>query len=340
MRFIKTTFLTFFFLVFLIFSLTSAFRNYEYEDVSIIISIDHNGIAQETLKATLFNLGPEPLEKIGFTVGNQFKNILVQNDDPGMEFEIRDLDGFKMIVITFGSLIPMNETYSYILSFETDQFVTLSDESLEFRLTYYVSYAIKSFSLTAILPEGYVLPIADASSQAPSILFPEAELDTDGKNLIVKWKDADIPPKEKINVFLRSVIAKVPVGPTKIKTTTPTPTQTPVEKNKTENLFLYLIIAVMCLVLYRFSKSSTPQLSVSPLELLNDDESLLVELLAKHNGIMLQNKLLDATVFSKSKLSRLLINLEERDIIRKDKHGKLNKIILDEKLLDSLKSQR
>lgn len=61
---------------------------------------------------------------------------------------------------------------------------------------------------------------------------------------------------------------------------------------------------------------------------LKEDERLIVEVLKAKQGRCSQATMRMATDFSKAKLSRLLMELEDRNVIQKEKEGKRNLVFL------------
>ena len=71
------------------------------------------------------------------------------------------------------------------------------------------------------------------------------------------------------------------------------------------------------------------------LRALEGDEKKAVELIAANGGRMLQNELVNSLDFSKAKVSRVLMNLERRSIITKNKYGLTNCISIADELNDN-----
>ena len=61
---------------------------------------------------------------------------------------------------------------------------------------------------------------------------------------------------------------------------------------------------------------------------LKEDEKTVVNILRQRDGICSQSTLRIVGNFSKATLSRLLVELEQRNVIRKEKRGKKNLVIL------------
>jgi uncharacterized membrane protein len=69
------------------------------------------------------------------------------------------------------------------------------------------------------------------------------------------------------------------------------------------------------------------------------DERIVVCELAKHNAPMNQNDLCRALGFSKSKLSRLLSDLEDKSALAKERVGAVNRVTLDRALKEACRRE-
>ncbi len=69
------------------------------------------------------------------------------------------------------------------------------------------------------------------------------------------------------------------------------------------------------------------------IDILKEDEQLILKIVAEEDGIE-QREIQRRTDFSKTKVSKILAELDKRGAIRKETVGKKNKIYLTEKLKD------
>ncbi|MEL4305465.1 DUF7343 domain-containing protein [Methanococcoides sp. LMO-2] len=80
--------------------------------------------------------------------------------------------------------------------------------------------------------------------------------------------------------------------------------------------------------LENFQEPEKRDISGIILKALTGDEKKTVEIILNNEGRILQNELVNSLDFSKAKVSRILINLEKRGIVRKSKYGLTNCISL------------
>jgi uncharacterized membrane protein len=162
-----------------------------------------------------------------------------------------------------------------------------------------------------ILPESAVLNTPDSA-------YPKPIISTDGQHIILDWND-NLNKGESFSAFV-------------------------VYKEKSESLFSILIIIaailmvliIAALIISKFKKikekkSKKPAKKEKKKEIrieLMDDEKKIVDVLKKANGELWQKQIQLQTGFSKAKLSRLVRNLETREVIKKTPVGNTNKIKL------------
>jgi len=89
-----------------------------------------------------------------------------------------------------------------------------------------------------------------------------------------------------------------------------------------------LIGALMLLTIFKLKKDDSV-----PVFVLTEDERKLVQ--ALKNGEERQEKLPGATNFSRPKVTRLVMDLESKGIISREKKGKTYKIKLDKPIKDT-----
>lgn len=74
------------------------------------------------------------------------------------------------------------------------------------------------------------------------------------------------------------------------------------------------------------------------LNFLSGEERKVIETMMEHNGQVHQHDLSHLPNLNKLKTHRILVNLEQKGVIKKEKIGKINKIILNKDLYDVLKN--
>ena len=162
-----------------------------------------------------------------------------------------------------------------------------------------------------ILPEGAALDKSFTNSLEEASVYPKpSKIETNGKNLIVTW-NYDSEKNEKFPLFV-------------------------VYDNKNFNyfyliIFLVILIAVIYIVIKKTKKVKIKIKTIkvdNVEEHLKDEEKLIVDIKKKKEGQCEQATLVTLTNMSKASLSRLLDELEKRNVIKKEQKGNKNLIIL------------
>jgi len=284
----------------------------DYRSYELSLYVRADGTCQEQIDATFINNGTEPLEKVSFTVGKDIANLTVTASRPVSVTE-RDASWARIIIIAFDDPVSPGEQASYTIRFDTSQFTRIVGDELEVRTTYKAAWPIADFRARVDLPPGYVLPIAENVTQVASVVVPAARLETDGKHLILHWDQGPLDKEETMDLFVR---AKRPPAP--------------VSGNTADGVSI--LVAGIIAGAFGYALLVHLQARPSVLSGFSLDERIVVCELAKHEAPMNQNDLCRALGFSKSKLSRLLSDLEDKDALTKERVGAVNRVTLDRTL--------
>ncbi|MCK5452584.1 MAG: hypothetical protein KAI51_04045, partial [Candidatus Aenigmarchaeota archaeon] len=95
---------------------------------------------------------------------------------------------------------------------------------------------------------------------------------------------------------------------------------------------LALLLVFVSFILFRSRKSRKMN---TVLSVLHEGERKVIELLMAGEGTCDQRVLVNETGFSKAKMSRIILDLEERGLVTKTRRGRTNIISLSEKKLKS-----
>ena len=230
------------------------------------------------------------------------KEIKVYFDEQEKQFKIKETE-LNNFVNIFGTAVKIKIKYnseSYIekssKNYFTAEVIPLIDGNLEINI---------------ILPEGAVLdkPYTDKGS---SSIYPKPNsLETNGKNMIIIWKD-EAKSYDPFSLFIVYNYSRF---------------------NYYILIMLILFIAVIYLIFNtrkkKEKKLKNKKIKKDSIEKhLKDEEKLVVSILKKKKGECTQSTLVTLTNMSKASLSRLLQELEQRNIIRKEQKGNKNLIIL------------
>jgi uncharacterized membrane protein len=221
--------------------------------------------------------------------------------------------------------IDLRSTKEVGLSYVTKYFLDKNN----FLINFQASDTIKDLKLQVTLPEGALLkkPIVRGDVTSGSIFpKPDSAL-TDGRNMIFVWEKADVAKDDEVSIFVQYKLN----GSYALKTV----------------IFLLIFLAAAIGYLYykKFGfmfvkpekepekapiapKEKEPEKEPEILKHLKEDEQQIIRILKQKEGKCEQGTIRVVANFSKAHLSRLLMELEARKIIYKEKRGKKNLVFL------------
>lgn len=167
------------------------------------------------------------------------------------------------------------------------------------------------FKLTVLLPQGASLAGEDQVNE--SIIQPaDGEITSDGSRIIVSW---ETEPEGLPNLSFKTFYTN---------------------NNQEFNIFLYLIIGLVAgLIIIGSSiigwKAYKRKDRSSVLEKLSEDELEIVEMINENEGEMLQKDVVEESGYSKAKISGVVSDLVEKEVLEKEKEGRSNKLVLKDK---------
>lgn len=169
---------------------------------------------------------------------------------------------------------------------------------------------VKKARISVALPDYAVLtkPI-DKSTLASNAVFPKpTKIESDGQRIMITWELENLKKNDSLALLVMY--------------------QT--KKNYYPYLIVPLVIIIAALALYIIFKK--PKKIVEKERIiekhLKEDEEQVVNILKQREGKIEQGTLRVITGFSKAKLSALLKEMEERNIVYKEKIGKKNLVFL------------
>lgn len=241
------------------------------------------------------------------------ENIQATDERGDVSCELRDQYG-KEILCDPGN---MSGTYNILISYTTD----LPSETNEGKE--YISYThpqrflvpTDMFSLTVILPEGY--GIVEKSMNPP--YEPEnARTGSEGRRIFVTWNEENISLGDSEEYVTRYQELNV------FENVVPQSTTFFVA-------FVILMVAVFAAVYVRRQSSET---IASIMPVLKKDEQEVMRYIISNEGECEQRQLVEDLSYSKAKISNLVSDLVERNLIEKIKEGRTNRLVVKKEIGD------
>lgn len=291
-------------------------------DAQLIIKEDYSflnkpGHVQEKVTMVFSNTQNTPLKEVSYPFSAELVNLRVFDALGELNFSTSVRSGKTYVTVTFRE--PLKPAQNQTVTYEYTPIKTIQKrEGNSFILTSAQSILanVKNFKLVVFLPEGYVLSAEGMVPESKDIL-------SDGRSVILIWEITEPIPAELKGDF-KVVVFYERLG------------WYPNIYQVTALLFVILGVAFYA---YRRKKTRIEEAEkekevYSKIDILKEDEQSILRLIIENNGID-QREVIRLTGFSKAKVSKILAELEKRGAIRKEQHGRRNKVFLTEKIKES-----
>lgn len=204
----------------------------------------------------------------------------------------------------------LKENFTARLEYSTQDLVTREGDNIQrFNYDQSIYRPVRNYTLRVLLPEGTGL--ADQSNETQQTIFPkEADIDNlNGRRFVVEWNNNPELGEVSYQILFEGLESR----------------------NSLEILPIVLggiILSLIAIGVYRRKNLVNASSVIDELE---KDQKMVVEMLKENNGEMLQKDIVDKSDYSKAKISGVVKELEERNIISKEKEGRSNKVVLKDK---------
>ncbi len=232
-------------------------------------------------------------------------NIILDEHQKTLEINIPkdaeaiEVDKFKFEVVKLDNknkLIIQDPINSVNIKYITSSFIDKSKEDRFFILS-----LNQEKEVTLKLPEKAVLKYS-LNSLEQSVFPKTNNISTDGKRIIINWKENDLKQSSSILVIYN--------------------------QKESFNFLFWLALGLIFILLFIFFKyfryyKKEPDITRN---LLDEEKKIISALLKEKNKELWQKQLELKTGISKVRLSRKLRNLEEKGLIEKTPYGNTNKV--------------
>ncbi|MBI4150292.1 hypothetical protein HY488_02715 [Candidatus Woesearchaeota archaeon] len=232
-------------------------------------------------------------------------------------------------------LIRLNNALNVRFNYLSDELV----DNTNFLATFIMPENVTKAAITVILPEQAVLTQPLRESISSGSIFPKPTIaTTDGQSLMFTWKERDLKKGDDISFFvdysyasgigwmIALLITLIGGGVISVLLWKHQKTKRNYEKQEKQHAATSV----------PEKTKETRELTALPVEkYLKEDEEQVVNILKQREGSCEQGTLRVITSFSKAKLSGLLKELEDRNVIMKEKRGKKNLVFLREQQMNN-----
>ena len=285
-----------------------------YQETAEIISKDE---IHESIE--IFINADKSENSISFSLVPHTSNLQIYMDNKKLEScDAKEKIGETEILCDFES--PVSGKHFFKIEFDSDYpLIKLNQERLMFRSGYEPVVETERFIFVLQLPLGYIIP-EESGKDETFFINPQADnIYSDGQRIILRWEEKQLDEKFEISVISEQI-------------------------TKPFNLNLILIIALIVGILFYVlyikkikkkkqgtaikRKKGKSKTEILEGHLIESEKIIVDELKNADKKELWQKQLQLKTDFSKAKLSRVIRNLEARNIIQKIPFGNTNKIKL------------
>lgn len=281
--------------------------------------LNNPGQVQEKVTLVFSNTQNAPLTEVSYPFIAGFKNLKVYDALGKLNASISVKSGKSYVTVTFRE--PLAPDQNHTIIYEYAPIKTLQRrERNSFILTTAQSILanVRNFKLVVFLPEGYVLSAEGVVPKSKDIL-------SDGRSVILIWEMHEpIPAALKGDFKVVVFYERVGWYP------------------NVYQVGAVLFFLILGSLFYAHRQKKKPRMEEPPkekevydkIEILKEDEQKILKIIIEQDGIE-QREIQRLTDFSKTKVSKILAELEKRGAIRKEQYGRKNRIYLTEKLKET-----
>ncbi|GEM_PF-2591064 len=233
-----------------------------------------------------------------FVVGDAY-NIRAWTDSKYSRFRIDEDDGWRTISVNVS-----DQTENLSIEYMTSEPLDMGETSYFFQ-GFMVDEKTENISLKLTLPEGAVLS-RPLHAPRPPVSPEPTEVTTTGRRITIEWYMEELEPGDVFSMFVSY------------------------DEDRFNWLYLtpLLVLGVVLALFFYYRKRQVEEVLDSFSHLLDKEKKIVEALVKAEDNTMWQKKLQHKTGFTKSKLSRTLRNLEERNVVEKMPYGTSNKVRL------------
>ncbi|MFQ5815281.1 MAG: helix-turn-helix transcriptional regulator [Candidatus Hydrothermarchaeaceae archaeon] len=264
-------------------------------DVSISLTPD-DGV-HERIAIGILNTEAFPLEEFSYSFGTDVKNLRVYDEEGDLITVVKKGES----ATSFREPLLPDASHKVSIEFDTTGYITTYPEFKEFSMVLHLPPNTQSFSMRLTLPEGAILlkPLREPLTTSDVVPLPD-DVYSDGRSIIFEWRKTGV---EDFSVYVKYVTKEAGF-------------EVP------RSLILVLAILLLASSLYLWRRRG-----VEKIEYMKEDEQLVIREIVQNEGID-QREIQKKTDFSKAKVSKIVSELENRGIVRKERIGRRNKLYL------------
>ena len=252
---------------------------------------------------TFTNLKNSSITAICFWINHSCSNIIVKDVSGNLVFNDNVEEFFcHNVSINLGYTLPSNHSSSLSITYYLDssQISFVNKDYYQFEFYSSITYPTEFHRLSIKLPERCYLYEGNLTSVYPS----DCHTTVVGQRLLVSWNDFDLIAFSNPFFFIRFI---------------PPPISTFWALILGPILGFSLGLGIAFWLMRRKDRKTMKQIGTF---FLNESQKTMLRTLIKNEGKLAQSELCKKTGFSRSKISRNLVSLEEQGLISKERWGR------------------
>ncbi len=275
----------------------------EFSSYQITLSIGDT--IQEEFAFSMNNTYQGPLDEISMYLATEPRNIQVE---PNARYTVEKASKGYIFKILLDKPVPEGEILNAKVSLETDSWAEPINDGELFSYRYTPEAGIKDLTLTIKLPKASAISLQPQGAQTAAVSPIPDSITTDGERTILSWKMRDVKEGEQVSVMAVYSMS---------------------QSYKALYFLSGGLLGALAIFAYMRRKDQERKekivSKVVPLAL-SADEKVLYDILKE--GETTQEELRKRTGHSKSKISKLVRNLEVKHLVKKTPYRKTNKLKL------------
>jgi len=246
-------------------------------------------------------------ETFNYQTSHPVRDLQVKVNGENVGCSVEDL----AVGSTINCETDSTENFTVNINYETQGLVSSQDNIDIFRYSQSIYRPVDSYTFRAVLPEG--TGVVDQEDATTSVIVPKNGKvgNMNGRRFYVEWTtNPQLGESQNFKVLFE-----------------------PFQERENDVLIPSSIIAaaIIAAIGYFVYKRKNKVNATNTLEELGEDEQMVVKMLQESESEMLQKNVVDQSNYSKAKISGVVSTLVEKDIVRKEKEGRSNKVSLREK---------
>ncbi len=259
------------------------------------------------------NINNTQILQIDYLLNQSFKNLQIQDEDGVLSYDPPDETG--IIKIYFRSSINHNQSVLLRVTYNLDKELPKVEGKPSyyyFQILKYNYYFTQRHHITVRLPKNSFIHEFDDFSNS---YFPSnATKDDSGNRFYITWEFRNLLPDTTNQIFIwfdepfntKSLLFWSIFSP-----------------------FLGIALGSIFVIILMRRREKNKMIEIEKI-FLTENQKILLKTIDEHEGKILQKEIMELTGFTKSKISRNLSPLEEKQLIIKEKWGREYRIFITE----------